>query len=214
MPGAMRIDVPGADHASLVDIDEDPDRYAILHRALCGDLDPEALSGTGETTGTPVVVVLHGIRASRYARWVSRLTDQLTHGPLPPDVQRPDVRAPSYGYFSAIDFALPFGRSRNLRRFLEWYGQVHLHQAPGAVRHFAGHSNGTYLLGRALDAVPAMYFDRVYLAGSVLPREYPWTRITGRGQVHEMVLNDRATCDTPVGWLCSALRGLGMRDVG
>ncbi|MCZ2857809.1 esterase/lipase family protein [Blastococcus sp. VKM Ac-2987] len=213
MAGAMRIDVPGADHASVVDVDADesPDRYGILHHALRGDLDHERLLAQ-KPSNAPVVIVLHGIRTSRYTNWVGQLSSELTARPATPDRPTPIVWAPSYGYFSAVDFALPFTRSRNLRRFLEWYGRVHV--THGSVRHFAGHSNGTYLLGRALEAVPAMYFDRIYLAGSVLPREYPWTRITDRQQVKKLVLHDRATHDVPVGWLCAALRGLGMRDVG
>ncbi|WP_346622094.1 hypothetical protein [Blastococcus montanus] len=211
MPGAMRIDVPEADHAGVVDVDDAPDRYGILHHALRGDLNRERL--LAETpSAEPVIIVLHGIRTSRYANWVGQLTSGLTERPATVDHPTPVVWAPSYGYFSAVDFALPFTRARNLRRFLEWYGRVHV--THGGERHFAGHSNGTYLLGRALEAVPAMHFDRIYLAGSVLPREYPWTRITDRQQVRELVLHDRATHDVPVGWLCAALRGLGMRDIG
>ncbi|MGY1724732.1 esterase/lipase family protein [Blastococcus sp. SYSU DS0533] len=212
MAGAMRIDVPGADHSSLVDVTDDPERYGILRHALLGELDTELLRAE-DTSDAPVYVVLHGIRTSRYATWVGELTSRLSRPVAEPGSRPPVVWAPSYGYFSAIDFALPFTRSRNLRRFLEWYGQVHVVHH-GSPRHFTGHSNGTYLLGRALVAVPALYFDRIYLAGSVLPREYPWTEVVGRGQVTDLVLNDRATHDMPVGWLCAALRGLGMRDVG
>jgi hypothetical protein len=58
-----------------------------------------------------------------------------------------------------------------------------------------------------------MKFERVVLAGSVLPATYPWTqRFSGR-QVSRL-WNLRANRDVPVSVLCSALRGLGMRDVG
>ncbi len=212
MAQAMRIDVPGADHASLVDVDEHPDRYPLLRRAVLGPLDDVVRLREVPPSSHPVAVVLHGIRTSRYATWVADLAAQLTAAPDAAG-RRLVVQTPTYGWFSGLDFALPFSRSRNLRTFLEWYGRLHLEYA-GGDRYFAGHSNGTYLLGRALEAVPAMYFHRVYLAGSVLPRDYPWAQVIRRGQVRQSVLNDRATCDQPVGWLGAALRGLGMRDVG
>jgi hypothetical protein len=58
-----------------------------------------------------------------------------------------------------------------------------------------------------------MRFDRVFLAGSVLPAEYPWRTRVQDGQVGHL-RNDRAARDVPVGILCAGLRGLGMRDVG
>ena len=76
-----------------------------------------------------------------------------------------------------------------------------------------GHSNGTYLFGRSLLAVPAMRFERVLLVGSVLPRGYDWRGRFATGQVGEL-RNDRGSTDVPVGVLCGMLRGLGMTDVG
>ncbi len=207
MANATRIDVPGATHGSLVDVTSaaDPgERWAVLRRAVFENLD----DGLNEVypTGKPVYFLLHGIRAGRYANWVGQLTRQLTE-PEPDAV----VYSPSYGYLTAVEFAIPFTRSRNLRRFLDWYSWLYVTHGPEHLR-FAGHSNGTYLIGQALRRVPAMRFERVYLAGSVLPREYPWSSVVD--QVTGVVHSDRATADWPVGWLCSALRGLGMRDVG
>jgi len=58
-----------------------------------------------------------------------------------------------------------------------------------------------------------MRFDRVLLAGSVLPVGYDWRGRRETGQVRR-IRNDRAARDIPVGVLCAGLRGLGMRDVG
>ena len=207
MPGATRVDVPGATHQSVVRVTEDPadERYCVLRYAI---RDPLGVRAAAEPVKKrPVYFLLHGIRAGRYANWVGSLASELTAAD--PEAV---VYTPSYGYLSAVEFALPFTRSRNLRRFLDWYCRVYVTADPACL-HFAGHSNGTYLLGRALESVPALRFGRVYLAGSVLPREYPWTTIEQRGQVGA-VHTDRATKDVPVGWLCAALSGLGMRDVG
>lgn len=210
MPQAARVDVPNAGHADLVEIDrcsEPEERYAVLRHALFGELDAARLEAVPPKPAD-VYVVLHGIRAGKYANWVGRLATALQE--LNPAAV---VHAPSYGYFSALDFAVPLTRRRNLRRFLDWYSRAYI-ETGSAPRGFAGHSNGTYMLGRALIEVPAIRFDRVYLAGCVLPREYPWRLVIDREQVQEWVHTDRAAKDWPVGWLCSALRGLGMRDVG
>jgi hypothetical protein len=208
MADATRVDVPGATHGNVVDLPEDrPERYDVLRHAIFDDFPAAALEAQGDS-GRPVYFLLHGIRAGRYANWVGGLARQLTAAD-----PKAVVAAPSYGYLSAVEFAIPFTRSRNLRRFLGWYSELYVRHGDEHL-HFAGHSNGTYLLGRALDAVPAMRFRRVYLAGSVLPREYPWSTIAARGQIRDVVHSDRATKDLPVGVLCSALRGLGMRDIG
>jgi hypothetical protein len=62
-----------------------------------------------------------------------------------------------------------------------------------------------------------MRFDKVILAGSVLPKEFDWTSICSSDNILRQVQgvwNHRAQKDVPVGVLCAALRGLGMTDVG
>jgi hypothetical protein len=49
--------------------------------------------------------------------------------------------------------------------------------------YFLGHSNGTYMLGRCLEKVPSMRFRRIYLAGSVLSKEYSWNGVFDNKQV-------------------------------
>jgi hypothetical protein len=54
-----------------------------------------------------------------------------------------------------------------------------------------------------------MKFARLYLAGSVLPRNYDWkTVIDDRRQVTEIFRSDRGTKDLPVGVLATALERL------
>jgi hypothetical protein len=59
-----------------------------------------------------------------------------------------------------------------------------------------------------------MRFKRVYLAGSVLPCDYPWVKRFDYDNQLEHLRNDRSSLDWPVGILCSGLRGIGMRDIG
>jgi hypothetical protein len=58
-----------------------------------------------------------------------------------------------------------------------------------------------------------MQFVHAYLAGSVLPREYPLRELCHRQQI-KLLRNDCSAFDFPVGILCSGLRGLWMRDIG
>jgi alpha-beta hydrolase superfamily lysophospholipase len=120
--------------------------------------------------------------------------------------------AASYGRLSAFDFAVPLTRRRNLRWFRDQYS-YQLSKHPDLPFHFVGHSNGTYLFGQSIDTIRAMRFDRVFLAGSVLPRDFSWPQLSDSQRIGTLI-NACASKDVPVGWLCSLLRGLGMRDIG
>ena len=156
---------------------------------------------------TTTVFVIHGLRDSN-SGWASQLEDQirnLTNGKIA-------VVRSTYGYFSAFNFFFPWLRRQNIRWFQDEYS-YRFALNPKTEFHFIGHSNGTYLLGESLKRVSAMRFNRIYLAGSVLPCEYPWQERFDLGQLREL-RNDRSYWDWPVGILCSGLRGLGMKDIG
>ena len=209
-PRAAHLTVPDSGHRDLVNLSAQRDpqlrqqRYFGVRHAVMGSVAPT--EPTVPTTPCYVVFLLHGIRGRR-EDWEQLLRDQL-------QAERPnlEVRALSYGYFSALGFALPFTRPRNLRRFLDAYSESFARHR-GLSFSFAGHSNGTYILGQALWTIPAVRVDRVFLGGSVLPRDFPWRQLLARGQVGH-VRNIRAADDWVVALLCGALRGMMMRDVG
>jgi len=199
--------VPGASHADLIRLDTAPDpeaRFALIAKAFT-EPRPDDVQPIG-VPGQRVVIVLHGIRASNndWPRELERVIEQQWPGT--------EVIAATYGRFSARKFMFPVTR----RKFLPWMQKVYadrLAANPQATFHFIGHSNGTYLLGHSLEHVPAMRFERILLAGSVLPTTYDWQARADAAQVVHL-RNDRATSDIPVGVLCAGLRGLAMRDVG
>ncbi|WP_280450090.1 esterase/lipase family protein [Nocardia brasiliensis] len=214
LPTGVQKVVPGATHADIIRIEaglsEDyaGQRYEILRAAITEPLppsNPEPLPAA-EAAKTSVVFALHGIRSGN-GGWPSELEAAL----LAAD-KNVLVVTPSYGRLSAYDFALPFTRRRNLRWFADMYS-YHLARHPGIPFHFVGHSNGTYLFGQSLKQIPALQFQHVFLAGSVLPREFDWVRCADAGQIGSLV-NICANQDKPVGWLCSGLRAFRMRDVG
>jgi hypothetical protein len=91
---------------------------------------------------------------------------------------------------------------------------------PDAEVHFAGHSNGTYLLASGLHTYKAMTFDRVVFMGSVVPSNFPWRRYYDEGRV-KAFRNDRASGDWVVGVFPAFFQLLGtvlpfrfFRDLG
>jgi pimeloyl-ACP methyl ester carboxylesterase len=212
LPTGVQFDLPPATHGDvpcIVGLPEDfpGQRWALLKKAILEDLDPTTPKALPEAERrfTSVVFVLHGIRAGNDG-WVEQLRHQLAEH----DTVR--VVTGSYGRFSAYNFALPITRRRTLRWFLDQYSYL-LARHPNLPFHFVGHSNGTYMLGQALKFVMPIRFERVYLAGSVLPADFNWLACVEEGQIDRLV-NVCATKDKPVGWLCSGLRGLGMKDIG
>ncbi len=207
-PEAHYFDVPDATHRNLhrPDIAPHPEeRYQFIRHAILGSLTtPESPRPVAEKS--PVVFALHGIRASN-SDWPHDVKREIER-----DNENAEVLIPTYGRFSMLNFTLPWVRRRNIPWFKDAYSEA-LARHPEAKFHFIGHSNGTYILGAALRDLPHMRFDRVTLVGSVLPREYPWEWSFAIPQVRE-VRDHRSRWDWPVAWLCSGLRGLGMRDIG
>jgi pimeloyl-ACP methyl ester carboxylesterase len=210
MPNSTSVEVYGADHRSIIDPmrpDEDRpgEQFTLLSYAIAGDLSLVAgLPARAQPDVSAVVFLLHGIRAGIFG-WVDHLRAALVAAD-----PRVFVQHGSYGYLSAYKFMLPWGHDRQLRKFADWYTQM-LSTYGSVDFHFVGHSNGTYIFGRSLQRIPAMTFDKVYLAGSVLPRDFNWTEHAN--QVGHLV-NACGSKDVPVGVLCSALRGVGRRDLG
>ncbi|HIK03474.1 MAG TPA: hypothetical protein IGS40_01975 [Trichormus sp. M33_DOE_039] len=209
-PDAFHIDIPDAESTNIHCIDSAEDReerYQLIKKAILRD---EALGNNfnlwSSIAKNNVVFILHGIRASN-SSWVEQIKEKIYQ-----EDPHTVVITSSYDYFSAFKFVLPGFRQSNIAWFQDEYS-YYFAKYPNIDFHFIGHSNGTYILGESLKKVPGMKFKRVYLAGSVLPREYPWKKIFDKGQV-KMICNARSSFDWPVGILCSALRGVGMRDIG
>jgi len=208
-PTAWHVDVPEATHGDLHRLDKvknSAGRYALIRSAI---LDPEPMGGDNrkDISGpAKVIFVLHGIMANNWT-WVQDIADLIAKR----DKEVKVIKG-TYGYFSALKFALPTTRKQNLFWFQDQYTE-RLAQNPNTEFRFIGHSNGTYLFGHSLRFIPGMSFEKVVLAGSVLPPDFPWREMVLKGQIKHL-RNLRSNRDFPVSFLCSALRGLGMRDVG
>lgn len=206
-PNAAHVTLTGVSHADVLSIDG-PDgdlRFMDIRDALLGTTPETEPPPDEEDLDGDVVFVLHGIRAGVFG-WVRDVTARINALPGWKAIR------PSYGFFSALEFALPTFRARKVRWFLDRYTKE-LARNPGANFHFVGHSNGTYALGYGLRRIRGMQFLRVYVAGSVLPPDFPWVEMREAGQVG-LVRSDRGNRDIPVAILANGLRGFGMRDLG
>lgn len=223
------VTIEGADHSNLFDPAAPPGaagfvRILEVFRNPDPQLHEPEQAGELPATGPGrVVFVLHGIRDGN-SGWVTDIAEAIEQQAKSDGQDKPPaatcsshespvlVDRSTYGWFSAIKFALPWVRRGNLAWFLDRYS-YHVARNPDVQFHFVGHSNGTYILGTSLLEVSSLKFDRVYLAGSVLPREFPWRRMMLQRQV-ATVANQCSSEDWPVGGLCRGLHLIGFRDVG
>ncbi|WP_156994108.1 alpha/beta fold hydrolase [Terriglobus sp. TAA 43] len=197
-----------ATHGSLLRFDRDDsgndEKYSIFRQAILGDFKERNHGGRVLDASQSTYIVLHGIRDSN-DNWVEKLSNLISS-----QFAGAKIIPPTYGRFSALQFLIPTLRRKKLRWFQDLYSSE-LAKNPKATFNFIGHSYGTYLFGYSISHLNGMVFKRVSLNGSVLPAQWDWD--LHRSQVSEL-RNARAQKDFPVGVLCSALRGIHMRDVG
>ncbi|HMK80017.1 MAG TPA: alpha/beta hydrolase [Xanthobacteraceae bacterium] len=172
---------------------------------------------------TDVVFVIHGIRdhgfwTHKIARVIKREVKRANEA-LPKDKQRA-MRSftGSYGYFAMVPFILPWVRRWKTSWLMDHYTEARA-LYPDAAFSYVGHSNGTYLLARALTDYPAARFNRVVFAGSVVRRDYDWRKflLPQREGVQSRVsamLNYVATRDWVVALLPKGFQPLRVFDVG
>jgi alpha-beta hydrolase superfamily lysophospholipase len=153
---------------------------------------------------TDVVFVVHGIRdegfwTHKLARRVKRISKSF------------ETETSSYGYFAILPFIIRNKRMQNVEWLMDKYVENKF-LYPRAEFSFIGHSNGTYLLAKALEVYPYVKFKHVVFAGSVVNSNYKWSELFTSGRV-KAVLNYVASNDLTVAFLP---KGMGMLhdDVG
>jgi pimeloyl-ACP methyl ester carboxylesterase len=186
------VTLAGTDHANIVAVDS-PQRREAVRRAMLGDvahLDTDKAQGLAEEPDIRrVVYVMHGIRD--WGGWTDRVRTEIqtriaarqTAGAA----TEVAVVNKKYGYFPILRFLLYWDRQNNVRRFMDEYTENVARYPYAGEFDFVGHSNGTYILASALQRYRTVDVDRVYFAGSVLPKHYPWRRLFDEGRVRRVV---------------------------
>jgi pimeloyl-ACP methyl ester carboxylesterase len=204
-------------------------RYVVFRRALCDP--PEKLAGYKGTVRredmtdslpdppnwkvTDVVFVIHGIRDMGFwTQKVARAIKQEAAAVKAATAKQLEFRSvtTSYGYFAMAPFVLWWIRKQKAEWLMDQYAEARAHY-PRADFSYVGHSNGTYLVARALRDYPAARFKRVALAGSVVRRDYNWHDRVKQGRVVD-VLNYVATGDWVVAIFPKGMQPIRILDLG
>jgi alpha-beta hydrolase superfamily lysophospholipase len=221
------VEVPGTGHVDVVQMQggkEAPEVQKVRRSRFQSALTrtdradpanfPRAVRGDGEMEVdrkvTDVVFVIHGIRDEGY--WTDRIAARIEQRAR----ARKDGRefatvTAGYGYFPMLSFLTPGARQQKVEWLMDQYTEAKF-RYPNAKRFsYVGHSHGTYLLAKALEDYPAVRFENVLFAGSVVRKAYPWQDIVPRVK---RVMNVRADGDWVVAWFPQALEQVRMQDVG
>lgn len=150
-----------------------------------------------------LVFVVHGIRDEGF--WTQKLANRILEA-AGPERSSYATETASYGYFPLLQFALPGYRNAKVAWFMERYAENKI-RFPNAAFSFIGHSNGTFLVAKALREYEACRFRHVLFAGSVVNRDYDWRKYINSGRV-EKVYNIAASCDWVVGIFPQSLHAL------
>jgi hypothetical protein len=217
------LEVPQSGHSSVVEIDDSEagsGRRAVFLAAL--DCEQAVLQVRGiqpidllpqppRPEVTDVVFVVHGIRDTGF--WTQRIATRVQALGRADNRQRIiEKETSTYGYFPFLPFLLSKGRQGKVEWLMDQYTE-NLALYPNADFSFVGHSNGTYLLAKALEDYPSCHFKHVVFAGSVVQTRYDWTRMIEEKRVRA-ILNYVATRDLTVAMGPKAFEMLHLQDLG
>lgn len=215
------LDVPFSGHKNIIVMDATMEGKARRERfvaALAGPLDnlkqeqilPEDLPLSAKRKDvTDVIFVIHGIRDLGYwTQKVARRIIALGKGTN----QVYESETATYGYFPMLPFLLSSRRRQKVEWLMDQYTEAKA-LYPNAEFSYVGHSNGTYLLAKALQSYPLCQFKRVVFAGSVVRSDYNWQAEIDKGRVRE-VLNYVASGDWVVAFFPKALQMINVQDLG
>jgi pimeloyl-ACP methyl ester carboxylesterase len=227
------LEVPRSDHLSLIYVNGNPARlhkpeeraYAAgragFFRAALTESREDLTKRRTDLGHSPehdpsvdhVIFVVHGIRDEGY--WTQKIARYVkTEGQA--DATNPKrnyaMVTSSYGYFPMAPFLIPGSRRKKVEWLMDQYAQA-VARYPNARGHFSciAHSNGTYLVAKALQEYPAVRFERIIFAGSVVRRNFRWERFEGRVK---QIVNYVATGDWVVACFPKLFEHLRVQDLG
>ncbi|MBC7776140.1 MAG: alpha/beta hydrolase [Phycisphaerae bacterium] len=214
------LDVPESGHSNIVEMDDSEEgraRRNIFKAALtqpsevlkAGQLLQEDVISIESEKVTDVVFVIHGIRDEGY--WTQKIARRVMVKGQEMGLKFASETS-SYGYFPMLSFLNPLRRREKVEWLMDQYAEACARYPTAERFHYVGHSNGTYLLARALSEYPACRFHRVVFAGSVVQRQYNWQQFMPR-QVGA-VLNFVASQDWVVAYFPKGLQSLKLQDLG
>lgn len=226
------LDVPRSGHLSLIYLEGDPNREEseekgralgrskVFGEALTlsqAELDKRSAHLTDPTLAeddavTHVIFVVHGIRDAGYwTQKIARHIKSIAEGDGTGGVKFAMVTS-SYGYFPMAPFLIAGQRRKKVEWLMDQYVQAVSRYKNARANFFCvAHSNGTYLVAKALEEYPAVRFERIVFAGSVVHHEYPWNAVSDRAK---SILNYVATSDWVVAYFPKLFQQMRLQDLG
>ncbi|MEM7425327.1 MAG: alpha/beta hydrolase [Pseudomonadota bacterium] len=159
-----------------------------------------------------LLFVLHGIRDEGH--WTDKIARRarVIAGKSQKQLHR---FVDSYGYFGMGPFLFPGVRWKKVLWFMEQYIEARAEHPDAERFHFVGHSNGTYILAKALETFKQCEFHNIVFAGSIVRTNYPWKELMeAKPPQAENVLNFVATHDWVVALFPRLFELLNFQDVG
>lgn len=155
-----------------------------------------------------VVFVIHGIRD--YGFWTKKIAGRVKAAGGGRAVCR--TVTSSYGFFPMGPFLFKALRRRRVEWLMDQYVRAKA-LYPNAGFSYMGHSNGTALMAGAMALSPAIKFEQVVFAGSVVRRDFEWNTFIESKQV-KAVMNYVATDDIVVAAFPKFFQRLPGADLG
>ena len=216
------LDVPLSDHLNVLDMEAKtagPKRREVFVKALTESqqalkkiqmIPSDNYVNAVDETVTDVVFVVHGIRDTGY--WTQKVARRVKALGDADKGKKFAMETSSYGYFPMLPFLLFSRRRAKVEWLMDQYTENLAHY-PNAKFSFIGHSNGTYLLAKALKEYPACKFKHVIFAGSVVSQNYDWRSLIEQERVGK-IYNLVAASDWVVACFPKSLQRLRLQDLG
>lgn len=162
----------------------DQERREVVKHALQGSielLDTDKSVGQSEDHSIDrIVYIMHGIRD--YGEWTDQLRNVIEQKAAVTQSGLAVVNQ-KYGHFPMLPFLLYWDRQKNVRLFMDEYTENRAKYPRAVEFDYVGHSNGTYILASALHRYKTLRVERVYFAGSVVPKHFKWQELADSGRV-------------------------------
>lgn len=214
------LDIPSSGHQTVILMDKSEKgeaRYKAFYQALTRSASEMASTQTSfsepvllqRTEVSDVIFVIHGIRDAGY--WTQKVARKIQILALEKKMVV-ELETSSYGYFPMLPFLLPVSRKAKVEWLMDQYTENYA-KFPKAEFSFIGHSNGTYLLAKALKDYPFCSFKNIVFAGSVVRKDYNWDELFESGRV-QAAINFVATGDWVVAIFPKFFQTLNVSDLG
>jgi pimeloyl-ACP methyl ester carboxylesterase len=139
-----------------------------------------------------VVMSIHGILSN--GKWQEILNTSL---------QKFGLKSLEYKYGFTV---FPWLNNKRARKFKDWYlsevkdlkNGLKINE-PFHRPSIVAHSLGTLILVKALKKYPELKFDKIFLFGSIVPKNFDWYKLILNGQVNKVVL-EKTKNDSVIKW--------------